>query len=254
MERLPGIREICLDFAGIDPVEKPIPINPSMHYTMGGIACNHDGETKAAGFYAAGECACVSVHGANRLGGNSLLETIVFGRRAGMAAAKYVKNLPKSADEAALNKANKAFNDRIAAFSNPNGKENPYEIKNDLQSMMPKKAGVFRTTKELEEGIKSVRELKERFKHIRPPDKTRIFNMDRVWIMELSGNLDVAEIVCEGALRRTESRGAHFRRDFNKRDDANWLKHTVATHSPSGPQFSHSQVDISKYPPEERKY
>lgn len=254
IERLPGIREICIDFAGIDPVDSPIPVNPSMHYTMGGIDCNADGETVSPGFYAAGECACVSVHGGNRLGGNSLLDTIVFGRRSGTAAAKYVKNLPKTADEAALNKGNKKFQDRIATFSKPNGTENPYQIRNELQAIMPAKVGVFRTEKEICEGLTKVRELKERFKNVRPAVKTRVFNMDRIWIMELAGNLDVAEIICDGALKRTESRGAHFRRDFNKRDDQNWLKHTIATYSPSGPQYSHSTVEISKYQPEERKY
>jgi succinate dehydrogenase / fumarate reductase flavoprotein subunit len=254
LERLPGIRELCIDFAGIDPVNSPIPVNPSMHYTMGGIDCNVDGETKSSGFYAAGECASVSVHGANRLGGNSLLDTIVFGRRAGAAAAKYVKSLPKTSDEKTLNKANKNLQDRLASFQNPKGNENPYKIKDELQSVMPSKVGVFRTEQELGEGLEKVKELKERFKNIRAIVKTRVFNMDRVWAMELAGNLDVAEVVIEGAMRRRESRGAHFRRDFNKRDDDNWLKHTLATYSPVGPQFSYSQVDICKYQPVERKY
>jgi succinate dehydrogenase / fumarate reductase, flavoprotein subunit len=254
MERLPGIRELCLDFVGIDPVTSPIPVNPSMHYTMGGIDCDHNGVTKSPGFYAAGECACVSVHGANRLGGNSLLETIVFGRRSGMAAAQYVKKLPKTADERTLNKANQKLQERIASFSDPKGPENPYLIRDELQAIMPSKVGIFRTDKETREGLAKIKELKERFKKIRPMAKSRVFNMDRVWILELAGNIEIAEIVAEGALRRTESRGAHFRRDFDKRDDANWLKHTVATYSPSGPQLSYSKVDITKYQPEERKY
>ena len=254
LERLPGIRELCLDFVGIDPVNSPIPVNPSMHYTMGGIDCNADGETKSAGFYAAGECACVSVHGANRLGGNSLLDTIVFGRRCGVAAAKYVKNLPKAADEKALNKANQKFQERVGAYSSGKGTENPYKLKDELQAVMPQKIGVFRTEKDMSDGLAKIREIKERFRNIRAVDKTRPFNIDRVWIMEIAGNIDVAEIVAEGALRRQESRGAHSRRDFPKRDDQNWLKHTIATYSPQGPQFSYSTVEISKYQPEERKY
>jgi succinate dehydrogenase / fumarate reductase flavoprotein subunit len=256
MERLPGIRDICLDFANVDPIDSPIPVNPAMHYTMGGIDCNADGETKSPGFYAAGECACVSVHGANRLGGNSLLETIVFGRRSGAAAAKYVKSLPKAADEKTLNKANQKLQERLNLVSNGggNGDENPYAIRDELQAVMPKKIGIFRTEKEMVEGLAEIRELKSRFKRIRPAARTRAFNMDKVWIMELAGNLDVAEIVADGALRRQESRGAHFRRDFPKRDDGNWLKHTLATYSPEGPQFSYSKVDIGKYQPEERKY
>ncbi len=202
MERLPGIREICIDFAGIDPIIQPIPVNPSMHYTMGGIDCNHDGETVSPGFYAAGECACVSVHGGNRLGGNSLLDTIVFGRRCGAVAAKYVKSLPKAADERTLNKANQKFQERIAACSNPKGTENPYKISDELQAVMPAKVGIYRTEKEMSEGLAKISELKERFKNIRPQSPNpAIFNMDRVWMMELAGNLDIAEIVAEGAFR-----------------------------------------------------
>ncbi len=254
LERLPGIREICLDFAGLDPIEKPIPVNPAVHYTMGGIDCNADGETKSPGFYAAGECACVSVHGANRLGGNSLLDTIVFGRRTGAAASEYVKGMNKAVDDTTMNKAMGKIEERIAAISNPAGTENPYRIKDELQSMTPIKIGIFRTGNELGEGLKSIRDLKKRFENIRPAAKSRTFNMDKVWILELSGNLDIAEVVCAGAIRRTESRGAHFRRDYDKRDDENWLHHTLATCTPSGPEFSTSDVDLSKYPPEERKY
>jgi len=254
MERLPGIREICLDFADIDPIDSPIPINPACHYTMGGIDCNADGETKAPGFYAAGECSCVSVHGANRLGGNSLLETIVFGRRAGAAAAKYVKGLGKSGDEATLNKAKTALDNRMAVFSNPSGTENPYKLKDEMQASMPQYVGIFRNNDDLQSGLTTLKNLRERFNKVRPPATTRVFNMDRVWMMEILGSLDVSRVVCEGGLRRTESRGAHFRRDFPKRDDANWLHHTLATYTESGPEFSSSEVELSKYPPEERKY
>jgi succinate dehydrogenase / fumarate reductase flavoprotein subunit len=254
MERLPGIRDICLDFAGIDPIDSPIPINPAVHYTMGGIDCNADGETRSPGFYAAGECACVSVHGANRLGGNSLLETIVFGRRAGAAAASHVRNLGAAVDDATLKKAKEKLDERVAGFSKPGGTENPYKIKDELQATMPDKVGIFRTVNELDDGLKVIQELKSRFREIRPMASTRSFNMDRVWIMEMAGNLDVAETVCAGAIRRTESRGAHFRRDFDKRNDDQWLHHTLAAFTPSGPEFSTSEVDLSKYPPEERKY
>ncbi len=254
MERLPGIREICLDFAGLDPIDTPIPINPSCHYTMGGIDCNADGETKSPGFYAAGECACVSVHGANRLGGNSLLETIVFGRRTGAAVGKYVKGKAKSADTATLNKAKAALDERFALISNPAGTENPYKIRDELQASMPKYVGIFRTEKELQDGLSTIKRLRERFDKVRPPVNTRVFNMDKVWTMEIFGNLEVSHVVCAGAIRRTESRGAHSRRDFTTRDDENWLNHTLAKYTQSGPEFSASEVDLSKYPPEERKY
>ena len=254
MERLPGIREICLDFAGLDPIDTPIPINPSCHYTMGGIDCNADGETKSPGFYAAGECACVSVHGANRLGGNSLLETIVFGRRTGAAVGKYVKGKAKSADTATLNKAKAALDERFALISNPAGTENPYKIRDELQASMPKYVGIFRTEKELQDGLSTIKRLRERFDKVRPPVNTRVFNMDKVWTMEIFGNLEVSHVVCAGAIRRTESRGAHSRRDFTTRDDENRLNHTLAKYTQSGPEFSASEVDLSKYPPEERKY
>ncbi|UCC80097.1 MAG: FAD-dependent oxidoreductase [Candidatus Zixiibacteriota bacterium] len=254
MERLPGIREICLDFVGIDPIDTPIPINPATHYTMGGIDCDKDGITKAPGFYAAGECSCVSVHGANRLGGNSLLETIVFGRRAGEAAASYVKELPKTGDEATLTKAQKALADRMNSFGRPGGTEDPYQLRTELQNVMTERVGIFRTGEELEEAMKEIKDLQARFKNIRPISHSRVFNMDKVWIMELSGNMEISEVITAGAIRRTESRGAHFRRDFNKRNDEEWLHHTLATWTPDGPDFSTSEVDLSKYPPEERKY
>ena len=254
MERLPGIREICLDFVGIDPIVTPIPINPATHYTMGGIHCDKDGITPAPGFYAAGECACVSVLGANRLGGNSLLDTIVFGRRAGAVVGGYVKDLPKSPDEKTLQKAQSALEDRIAAFNKPGGTENPYELRAELQQVMTNNVGIFRTGEELEEGLKKIKELQERFNNIRPMNTGKVFNMDKVWIIELAGNMDVSEVITEGALNRTESRGAHFRREHNKRDDENWLHHTIAYYKPEGPEFSKSEVDISTYEPVERKY
>ncbi len=254
MERLPGIREICLDFAGLDPIDTPIPINPAVHYTMGGIDCDKDGITKTPGFFAAGECACVSVHGANRLGGNSLLETIVFGRRAGSAVADYVKDLPKTGDEATLTTAQKTLEDRMASITKSGGNENPYKLREELQNAMSGRVGIFRTGDELKEGLNSIKELQERYKKIRPISNTRVFNMDKVWIMELAGNMEISEVITAGAIRRTESRGAHFRRDFDKRNDGEWMHHTLANWTPDGPEFSTSEVEMSKYPPEERKY
>jgi succinate dehydrogenase / fumarate reductase flavoprotein subunit len=254
MERLPGIREICLDFAGLDPIDTAIPINPAVHYTMGGIDCDKDGITKSPGFFAAGECSCVSVHGANRLGGNSLLETIVFGRRAGEAAAMYVKELPKSGDEKTLAKAQKALADRMDSIARAGGTEDPYKLRSELQKAMTDKVGIFRTGEELEDALRDIKDLQARFKNIRPISPNRAFNMDKVWIMELSGNMEISEVITSGAIRRTESRGAHFRREFNKRNDDEWLHHTLATWTPDGPDFSTSEVELSKYPPEERKY
>jgi succinate dehydrogenase / fumarate reductase flavoprotein subunit len=254
MEKLPGIREITLDFIGLDPIEKPIPIQPGTHYCMGGLDTNVEGESPLKGFYAAGECACVSVHGANRLGGNSLLDTLVFGKRAGAVAAGYIKDKSKQPRTNALERALKRDEDNLNQMLKSNGKENPHKINNELRKLMPEKAGIFRNEKQMSEGLAQIKALKERFKKIRPVASGRSFNLDKVWFLEIKGNLDVAEAVVAGALARKESRGSHFRRDFPTRDDANFMKHTLAIHTPEGPKLSYREVSITKYQPEERKY
>jgi len=254
MERLPGIRDITLDFIGLDPIEKPIPIQPGTHYCMGGIDTDVNGATILPGFYAAGECACVSVHGANRLGGNSLLDTLVFGKRAGAVAADYVKDKPKQPRTNALDRAQKREEDNINQMVKSKGNENPHKINNELRKLMPEKAGIFRNEKLIIEGLSQIKALQERFKKIRPVASGKSFNFDKLWFLEIKGNLDVAEVVITGALARKESRGSHFRRDFPTRDDANFLKHTVATYSPEGPKLTYKSTSITKYQPEERKY
>jgi len=254
MEKLPGIREITLDFIGLDPIEKPIPIQPGTHYCMGGLDTNVDGESPLKGFYAAGECACVSVHGANRLGGNSLLDTLVFGKRAGAVAAGYTKDKSKQPRTNALERALKREEDNLNQMLKSNGKENPHKINNELRRLMPEKAGIFRDEKKMSEGLAQIKALKERFKKIRPVASGRSFNLDKIWFLEIKGNLDVAEAVVAGALARKESRGSHFRRDFPTRDDTNFMKHTLAIHTPEGPKLSYREVSITKYQPEERKY
>jgi len=253
MERLPGIRELCLDFIGLDPIKQPIPIQPSMHYTMGGIDTDRDGATEVRGFYAAGECACVSVHGANRLGGNSLLETIVFGFRSGAKAGEFAKTFGMP-DEKALEEQRRKTESRLFELFNRKGSENPYAIRTELQDAMFEKVGIFRTEVEMVAVRAKIKELKERFAKIRAAAPGKTFNYDHVWLLELAGNLDVAEAVAEGAIVRKESRGAHSRLDFPKRDDANWLKHTIASWTPSGPKLSYKPVTPGKYAPEERKY
>jgi len=254
MERLPGIREICLNFRNIDPIKTPIPVHPAMHYTMGGIACDHDGVTPCDGLYAAGECACVSVHGANRLGGNSLLETIVFGARSGRHAAKRVKGMSQKADEESLNKALKEEEDRFNQLHTSSGKENPYTIKNELSRIMMDKIGIFRKKEDMESAVNEIRALKERFKKIRAIPNTGKFNYDFLWVTEIAGNLDTALVVAVGALNRTESRGSHSRRDFTKRLDEQWLKHSMYTYKDGEPMISYKPVKLGKYVPEERKY
>jgi succinate dehydrogenase / fumarate reductase flavoprotein subunit len=254
MERLPGIREITLDFIGLDPIEDPIPIQPGTHYCMGGIDTDVNGASPLAGFYAAGECGCVSCHGANRLGGNSLLDTVVFGKRAGAVAADYVKDKPKQPRTNALDRTLKREQDMLDRMQKATGKENPSAINAKLNKLMPLKAGLFRDEKGITEGLQEIKALKERFKNIRPVASGSKFNFDKIWTLEIKGNLDVAEALMAGALARKESRGGHYRRDFDKRDDKNFLKHTIATYSPEGPQLSYRDVQITKYQPVERKY
>ncbi|MCK4224152.1 MAG: FAD-binding protein [candidate division Zixibacteria bacterium] len=254
MERLPGIREITMDFNGIDPIKEPIPIQPGTHYYMGGIDVNIDGASPLKGFYAAGECACVSVHGANRLGGNSLLETVVFGKRAGASAGEYVKDKPKQPKTNALERTLKREEENFNQMLKSNGNENPYKINAELRKLMPEKAGLFRDEKLMTEGLEQIKTLKERFKKVRAVSSGSKFNLDKIWFLEIKANLDVAEALMAGGLARKESRGSHYRTDFPKRDDVNWLKHTIATYTPEGPKLSYSEVQITKYQPQERKY
>lgn len=253
MERLPGIREICIDFLGIDPIKEPIPVLPAMHYTMGGIDTNAKCETQIFGFYAAGECACASVHGANRLGGNSLLETVVFGRIAGETASKSLVKKPEE-NKKAVEKTIPEQQEFIAALFKKEGKVNPYEIKKRISTVMDEKVGIFRTESEMLEARKIINELKEEFKNSRPVVAGKTYNYDLLWYMEMKGSIDIAEVIVEGAIARKESRGSHFRRDYDKRDDKNWLKHTIAEYTKDGVKLSYKPVIITKYQPEERKY
>jgi len=253
-ERLPGIREICMKFKNIDPIDEPIPIHPAMHYTMGGIDCDKNGVTSLENFYAAGECACVSVHGANRLGGNSLLETVVFGARVGEFAAAEVKHKNERDDTKALNIAVKEETDRYSMLRSTNGRENPYRIRDELSELMNDKFGIFRNGVDMKKGIEEILILRAKFNRIRPIPETGKFNYDFLWVTEIAGNIDAALAIAKGALNRTESRGAHFRLDFNERMDEEWLKHTVCRYASDGPEISYKDVTITKYEPEERKY
>ncbi len=252
---LPGIRDICKKFLGIDPVSEPIPVQPGQHYTMGGIDCNKDGASRVKGFYAAGEAACVSVHGANRLGGNSLLETIVFGKIAGEHASEYV--LGKSdlgAGDKALEDALARDEEKINKLLRSDGAEDPSVLKEEMQKAMMDKVGIFRTKNRLAETAEKIKELRERYKNIRLRHSGRAFNYDLTWNLELGGSLDVAETIVLGALAREESRGSHFRLDFTTRNDEKFLKHTLAYYTPDGPRFESSEVTLGHWEPKERKY
>jgi succinate dehydrogenase / fumarate reductase flavoprotein subunit len=250
-ERLPQIRELSIDFAGVDPVEKPIPIKPGAHYSMGGVMTDVHGATPIKGLYAAGECACVSVHGANRLGGNSLLETIVFGRRAGIAASEYCQGseLEPFPDEA-LGAA--ACN--VANILNREEGESPNALLSEVREAMERHCGIFRTEDGLREGLNKVEELRERYKKVILTDKGDSFNTELLTILELGHILDLAKVIFIGALGRRESRGSHFRGDYPERDDREWLKHTLI--QLEGTEFvtRYKDVTITRYKPMERKY
>ncbi|MEW6545156.1 MAG: FAD-binding protein [Nitrospirota bacterium] len=245
-ERLPQIRQLAIEFAGVDPVESPIPVRPGAHYQMGGVRANQWGETELPGLYAAGECACVSVHGANRLGGNSLLETIVFGRRAGTRAAESVGGVPPRAvsDRTLL-----AEGERIRRLMESRGSWRAWQLREELGRVMSLNLGIFRTRKSMDEASEKVRELKARAAFLHLQDHGLVFNTDLIQALELQSLLEVAETIVAGALAREESRGAHYRSDFPTRDDANWLRHTLARRTAEGPALSYAPVTITRFPP-----
>jgi len=250
--RLPLIRDASIKFAGVDPVEEPIPVRPVAHYTMGGIHTNVNCETPVRGFYAAGECACVSIHGANRLGCNSTAECLVFGRVAGEKAAEYALNAGKNQiSDRLIEKEESRIYDKLLGKS---GDESVYRLKEELNGTMDKNMWIFREENGLKEAVKKIRELKERYKNIEINDKSKKFNTDLISAIEIGYMLDLAEVVAMGALLRRESRGAHYRLDYPKRDDNNWLKHTLAYYTPDGPKFDYIPVTITKWQPVERKY
>jgi succinate dehydrogenase / fumarate reductase flavoprotein subunit len=252
-ERLPLIREVAMKFNFIDPILEPIPIHPAAHYTMGGIHTNIDGATPVDGIWAAGEAGCESLHGANRLGSNSTAECLVWGRITGEKAADYVtkqKAFPTMPDQAKLKEEEASVFGRFS----PNGKESSYVIRAELQKMMDKQVGVFRTRPDLEAALQKIKEYKQRLSEVKVKDRGRIYNTDLLYALEADTLLELSQIVIAGALSRTESRGAHFRRDFAKRDDVNWLKHTLAYYTPAGPKLEYIPVAITMWQPVERKY
>jgi succinate dehydrogenase / fumarate reductase flavoprotein subunit len=263
--RLPQVRDLAMKFAGVDMVTAPVPIQPTAHYSMGGIPADVNGQVIAdadgspvVGFYAAGECACISVHGANRLGTNSLLGASVFGRRAGRAMSTFVKSgaelQPILGDPAERNQ------DRITHLMSErpgsNARESVSGIAEELKTTMTQSCGIFRDDERLKAALHKVKELQDRFKSARIMDKSSRFNTDLLAAIETEHLLTFSEVVVASALARSESRGAHYRSDFPKRDDENWLKHTMAHKDEVEPKLSYKSVyiDWDRYPPQERKY
>jgi succinate dehydrogenase / fumarate reductase flavoprotein subunit len=251
LQQLPQIRSLSISFAGIDPIEAPIPIRPGAHYSMGGIKTNIWGETEIEGLYAAGESACVSVHGANRLGGNSLLDTLIFGRRSGIRASEYIK---KSSPPPPSVQFFDRERQRLNHLKGRKEGEKIWTIKSELGNLMGSHVGVFRLKEKLEEAGQVIRELKTRYQDIMIQDKGNVFNTELIAALELGSILDLAEVIVKGALAREESRGAHFRKDFPKRNDQEWLKHTLAYYREEGPRLEYMPVTLTKYPPKERTY
>jgi len=252
MERLAQIHDIALSFANVDCVHEPIPIQPTAHYSMGGIPTDINGRVLGvSGLFAAGECACVSVHGANRLGGNSLLETIVFGRRAGISAVRYVK---KAAIGGVSSRTLDSIEHEFYELAEMDGSERVADIKNDLQTVMTVKCGIFRDSQKLAEALEETRRLRERFNNIGISDRGMIFNTEMMEALELRNLLDFSEVIAASALAREESRGAHYRTDHPERDDVGWLKHTLAYRSETGPLLEYKPVTITSYKPERRMY
>ncbi|GAB1471035.1 succinate dehydrogenase flavoprotein subunit [Chloroflexota bacterium] len=258
LKKIPDIVDFCRVYLGVDPVTQMMPIQPTAHYAMGGIPTNKYGEvvvddknTLVPGLFAAGECACVSVHGANRLGTNSLLDIVVFGKHAGLKAAEYAKSaewvkMPENAES--------DIRSQLEALKSSSGKENVYDIGNEMKSIMFKDVGIYRTEKDMATALETVRELQERFKHVRVSDQGRVFNTELLNAWELGNLLDIAEVVAASALNRKESRGGHSREDYPERDDKNWLKHTLTARKNGKLEISYKPVVITKHQPKARVY
>jgi len=250
--RLPGIRQIAMEFAGVDPIEQPIPVQPGQHYSMGGLACDENGQTPIAGLFAVGECSCISVHGANRLGGNSLLETIVFGKRAGELASQQTDAQP---DESSLSEALDQEMDSIRELKSRETGERQAPIRRAMKATMTDNVGVYREHSQLQQAVRDIEELKDRYSNVVLDNKGEEFNYDLVDTLELDGMLELAHATALTAALRTECRGSHWRTDHPGRNDDEWLKHSLVLRGEDGhPEVRFSDVIITKYQPTERRY
>ncbi len=258
LSKLPDIIDFCRTYLAVDPITQPMPVQPTAHYGMGGIPTNMFGEvvkdehnTVMPGLYAAGEVACVSVHGANRLGTNSLLDIIVFGKQAGIKAAEYASgasfpSLPSDAEDFLLQQLDNLRGEKSSVKVS--------DIRREMQEVMMADVGVFRTEEGMKQAVQKVQELKEQFKEVRVEDQGKVFNTDLYEAWELGCLLDMAEVTAVSALERKESRGAHAREDYPKRLDDEWLTHTLATLKPDGVELKYKPVTITRFEPKERVY
>lgn len=256
--KLPDITGFCKTYLGINPADKPIPVLPTAHYAMGGIPTDTEGRvlldkdgTVVDGLYAAGECACVSVHGANRLGTNSLLDLVVFGRRAGLHIADYVKQAAMPSVDDSVAAEAQAWIGRLT-----DGSEGPHGgyISDEMQTTMMEKIGIYRNEADMAAAVEEIKELRERYLSVRVQDSSKQFNTDLLELIELGNMLDLSLLTAESALQRRESRGAHSREDYPERDDDNWLKHTLAYLDTTSVRLDYKDVDTSIWEPKPRSY
>ena len=259
LERLPQIYHLAKDFIGVDALKNPVPIQPTAHYSMGGIPADNDCQVVAdehgrlvTGFFAAGECSCISVHGANRLGTNSLLEALVFGTRAGKKIAQVTPGLKLQP----VNEKREIASAKreIDMLLHSKGTENLADIREELQATMTDKVGVYRIKEKMDAAGEILGRLQARFRDVKVDNKGAVFNTNLTEALELGHMLEYSELILAGAQARTESRGAHARDDYPKRDDKNWMKHTMAFKTSGGFELKYRPVRVTRFLPEERKY
>jgi fumarate reductase flavoprotein subunit len=256
MKKLPFVRELAKNYAGIDPVYEPIPVRPVVHYMMGGVHTNINAETSVPGLFAAGETACVSINGANRLGSNSLTELLVFGARAGKGAVAFAKE-QKKIDTTALEAQAKDEQERVRKnfIAKTDGKERIATIRSEMTKTMEEGAGIYRLEASLKATCDKLAELKDRFKGVTLDDRSNVYNTELTSVLELENMLEIAETVAHSGLQRKESRGSHQRSDYPKRDDEKYLAHSLAYRTPDGaPRIDYLNVVITNWPPAERTY
>jgi fumarate reductase flavoprotein subunit len=255
-ERLPLVRDMSISYLGVDPVKDPVPVRPVVHYMMGGIDTDIEAATSLPGLYAAGECACVSINGANRLGSNSLTELLVFGRRAALSAIEFINSGKPSVNEVALSAQAAAAQARIRGlFEKADGGESLAGLRREMMRTMEENAGIYREEEGLKAACATLSQLRRRYLDVGLTDRTNVYNTDLLQALELGSMLDCAEAVTVSALARTESRGAHQRLDFVERDDGKFLRHSLAyfrSHEP--PRVDYRDVVITKSQPGVRDY